>query len=101
MEAEAKLAEEARRAVEIEAAKSKKKAAAKKAVNGDAHPWSALSPSALKRKTAADLSEFLEERVRQPHYELLCPKFIISLFFDVRESLQRTRRENDCLKKIC
>jgi len=59
MEAEAKLAEEARRAVEIEAAKPKKKA-----VIGDAHPWSALSPSALKRRTAADLSEFLEERVR-------------------------------------
>ena len=93
MEAEAKLAEQARKAVEIEAAakkapkKAKKKAPKKdyfyeeaavngdsavngnakvngdSVVNGKAHPWLSLSPSAFKRLTAKDLSEFLEERV--------------------------------------
>ena len=89
MEAEAKLAEQARKAVEIEAAAKKAKKKAPKndffyeeaavngdsavngnakvngdsAVNGKAHPWLSLSPSAFKRLTAKDLSEFLEERV--------------------------------------
>lgn len=31
-------------------------------VNGDTHPWSKLAPSTLSRKTAAELSTFLEER---------------------------------------
>lgn len=31
-------------------------------VNGKVHPWLSLSPSAFKRLTAKDLSEFLEER---------------------------------------
>ena len=60
MEADAKLAEQARRAVEIEEAARKK--AKSKAINGETHPWASLSPSAVKRLTASDLSQFLEER---------------------------------------
>ena len=47
--------------VEIEEAARKK--AKSKAIDGETHPWVSLSPSAFKKLTTSDLSQFLEERV--------------------------------------
>ena len=63
MEADAKIAEEARRAVEIEEQARKKKNQQTNGTVDDKHPWASLSPSAFKRLTANDLIEFLDERV--------------------------------------